>query len=188
MEKDEEFNSIVTKSIITPQKINAIRKLLIALNFRVQDLNNQYWLRKLNCREVTSSELREMLLFLNEMSNETRMKSITFTDSNYKIINKQEFLKWVNSFWIPKLKNQRGYIPQGRDCDNFALMFHGIMADIGNIAAGTIFGYCSWLEGYHAFNFVFLEENGITEIVLFEPQTGVTYGQECLLSSNFAVI
>ena len=89
---------------------------------------------------------------------------LLFLDLSYQYIPESKILEYFNL--MPKLP----YIPDKRDCDNYAFMFKGV-ADADSNATGVVIGWATWAKSFHAWN-VALTDKGVIQI---EPQTGEVF-------------
>jgi hypothetical protein len=115
----------------------------------------------------------EMLQFL---ANATGLpaSTISLADQNYYTIEWSDWLKFINSEIVDKIK---AYVTDTWDCENYAFWFSTFSDLCMSInTGGTAFGKIldpttnNLLFG-HGFNMIVATEGGVMKLVLFEPQT-----------------
>ena len=168
---------------------NNYRIMLNVIDSKIHDYQNKYWLKEMDAGYLTSNRIKEVTSSMKNELGIPKISGVILSDSEYKLVKKEAFISWLNNVWIPKITTQRKYIPEERDCDNYAIKMMGDMVDIGNFSFWLIFGYCNWVSGYHAFNMLYcIDENENLELLFVEPQSGTLYSKSEFLSANFSLV
>ena len=88
-------------------------------------------------------------------------------DRKHKTITRGKMMEFY--LWMPNLE----YVPELRDCDNFAFMYKGI-ADRQTNAVGIILGWAKWARLPHLWN-TGLTDEGVLQI---EPQNAYIFKRD----------
>ena len=103
----------------------------------------------------------------------SKIKSVSLSDQKYHLISWEKWKEIIAVDWTDLLR----YIPDTRDCDNFAAIFTSRMSEIFELnTAGICYGYIEWDnangtvgKGGHAYNLIITEDYGELNLRLYEP-------------------
>ena len=150
------------------QKINQI-----AMRFGLTLINKGFEITR-NASKISRVNYPSNII-KNFLSDQTSIipSSISLADEKYYLTNLEKVKEIIEIDWTNTFK----YVVDNWDCDNFAMLF---ASEGGNlyglntffVAFGNIYDSNTGAFLFrHAFNLILTQDNGITNLYLYEPQT-----------------
>ncbi len=128
------------------------------------------YLEKRGIKEKIEFALRNKLALPNHF--------LGFADKKYYLPTLAEFKNYIRIYQITVATNNPVHGTEGFDCDDYTYVLKGHVSIYNRSVAmkkhswavGIIWGDFSWVNEYHATNWVLTRHNGL---YLYEPQKGV---------------
>jgi len=157
--------------------ITAIYPIFRAARPLINSVFREYWYSRLKTDWSVSGDIENAEFQMLKSSVKINLNDIKFGDETYIVVDKSNFAKFVAQDDTPDLK----YVTNRRDCNAFTDVLKGKIRAIGNFLVGDCWGYCTWVEGHHAFLIFYADQKWHA----LEPQTRKVYPLESVNEITF---
>lgn len=143
----------------------------------INSVFREYWYLRLKTDMNVSNDIGNAEFQTLKASVKVNLNDIKFGDKSYIAVDKSAFKAFVAQDDTPDLK----YIANRRDCNAFTDVLKGKIRAVGNFLVGDCWGYCSWVDGHHAFLIFYSEQKWYA----LEPQNRTVYPIESVNEITF---
>lgn len=143
----------------------------------INSVFREYWYLRLKTNETVLNNVTSDVFYKLSQNVKMSPSKVIFGDKAYIAVDKSAFKAFVKQDDTPDLK----YIADRRDCNAFVDVFKGHVRELGNFLVGDCWGYCDWVDGYHAFIIFYSEQKWYA----LEPQNRNIYPIESVKEITF---